>query len=103
MKIKKFLKIILIAFVSIIILILGFIGYVYLKQEYEISRLPDYYRELAKECRERERGGFGCCMTSVENMARGNYKFAPETGCPEGFQVNRLKCIASYTWCEPEK
>ena len=68
---RKFLKIILIIITAVVILALIVIGFSYLKREYEISKLPDYYRELAKECK---KDNLPCCMISVEMMAGGNYK-----------------------------
>jgi hypothetical protein len=92
---KKVLKIILIVIVLLIILIAGLIGYFFLRREYEISKLPDYYQDLAKNCKT------SCCMISVDVMAGNNYKLMPEGGCPEGFQGNGLECIDSYSWCQP--
>jgi flagellar basal body-associated protein FliL len=80
---KKDLKIILIIIVLLIIVIAGLIGYFFLQREYRISKLPDSYQSLAKDCK--KKGSFGCCMTSVEFMAENNYKLMPETGCFEGF------------------
>ncbi|PIU98308.1 hypothetical protein COS61_02060 [Candidatus Wolfebacteria bacterium CG03_land_8_20_14_0_80_40_12] len=98
---KKFLKIILIIIAAIVVLILGLIGFGFLQREYQIAKLSDYYQELAKKCKETD--SFGCCITSVNIMAGGGHKLAPETGCPEGFQGNMLECISSYVWCEPVK
>lgn len=61
----------------------------------------DYYKELAKKCE--EKGGFTCCISSVNAMEEGGYELEPETGCPHGFQVNMLRCVDSYKWCEPIK
>lgn len=60
-----------------------------------------YYQELASRCR--ESASANCCIASVEAMKAGNYTLAPETGCPEGFQGNMLRCIDSLKWCEPIK
>lgn len=65
-----------------------------------ISKLPDYYKNLAKECESKQ--DYSCCMSSVNRMANGNYQLAPETACPEGYQSNMLKCIDSFKWCEPK-
>ena len=76
-----------------------FLGYLFIEREYEIYRLPDYYKELAKECKKTD--GFGCCITSVNAMEAGGYKLVPKEGCQQGFQENMFKCIQSYKWCEP--
>ncbi len=93
----KTLKIILIIIIVLVLLIVLIRGYFYLKQKYKISRLPDYYQDLAKQCK----GKKDCCMKSLEIMAENDYKLIPEGGCPEGFQGNGLECIDSYGWCEP--
>jgi len=95
---KKIFKIILIVVIVIIILIAGLLSYIFFKREYEISKLPDYYKELAKKCKEK---GDGCCLASVEIMAKGSYKLKTENECSVGFKANGLECINSYTWCEP--
>lgn len=33
-------------------------------------------------------------------MQEKNAMLIPETGCPAGTQMNILRCIDSYTWCE---
>ena len=92
--------------VSIIfgIMILSGVGY-YLYKDYslekEISNYSDYYKELAEECN--LKSSPGCCIASVRRMESGNYKLLPGDGCPEGYQINTLKCIDSYKWCEPMK
>lgn len=98
-KMKKFPKIILIIIAAIIVLVLIVIGFGFLQREHQIVKLPDYYQELAKKCKETD--SFSCCMASVKVMAGGGYKLAPETGCPARFQRNGLECIGSYQWCEP--
>ena len=90
--------------VSAIILILAIIigvAYFYMNHKPDISGFSDYYKTLAKECESKQ--SYGCCMSSVNDMAYGNYQLAPETGCPEGFQGNALRCIDTFKWCEPIK
>lgn len=96
---KKIVKIVLIVIILIIILAAGFVGYLFLKRESDISKLPDYYQNLAKECESKD--GYACCMVSVRMMAGGNHKLEPETGCQTGYQLNMLKCIGTFRWCEP--
>jgi len=96
---KKIFKIVLIIVVSIIILIAGFMGYLFLRQNYEISKLPDYYQNLAKECKKKE--SVTCCLSSVAAMAKGSYKIKTENDCLTGYRVSQLRCIGSYVWCEP--
>ena len=73
---KKILKIILIVFVLLIILAAGFVGYLFLQREREISKLPDYYQDLAERCKEKRDG---CCLDSVKIMAGNKSIFAPFT------------------------
>jgi|TARA_B100001971_G_C17795703_1_gene336804 hypothetical protein len=99
-------KIVIIIAIIVGLIILFFVGsslYSTYKHNKEISNLPDYYQQLALECE--SKGSYSCCMASVNNMANGNYKLAPgdtlvESGCPDGFQGNMLKCIDSFRWCE---
>lgn len=92
-----------------VVLLIGSIVYTQLKQKSDIpneqksdiSKLPDYYRNLAKECE--SRASYSCCISSVNYMADGNYTLEPETGCPEGYQRNMLRCIDTFKWCEPVK
>jgi len=98
---KKILTISLIVIGLVAVLIIGSNNLLALKQENGISKLPDYYKNLAKECK--SRSSYNCCMSSVNNMANGNYKLEPETGCPDGYQRNMLKCIDTFVWCEPVK
>lgn len=96
-------KIIIILSVIIGLIIILVVGSIYFQstQKQDISELPDYYKNLTKECE--SKGSYNCCMSSVNNMADGNYKLASETGCPEEYQPNMLKCIDSFKWCEPIK
>ena len=112
---KKVPKIILKVVVVLIVLVVGFLGYLYLKQEYEISKLPEYYQGLAENCKELKelgisRSSTNCCLESVTRMAEGNFDliyllYPGETilkpKCPEGFKANSLRCEGSYEWCEP--
>ena len=114
---KKILKIVLIVIILIIILVAGFAGYFYLKREYDISKLSDYYQNLAEKCKESKelgisRSSFNCCLKSVKTMAEGNFKLpylpypgevSPKSECSEGFGINMLRCEGSYDWCEPVK
>ncbi len=94
-------KIIIILSVIIGLIIVLVVGSIYFQsiQKQDISELPDYYKNLAKECESKQ--SYGCCMSSVNNMADGNYILAPENGCPDGYQGNMLECIDSFKWCEP--
>ena len=87
---------------AMIILILAIIigvVYFYMNQKPDISGLPDYYKNLAKECESKQ--SYSCCIASVNSMAARNYQLTPETGCPEGYQPNGLECIDSFSWCQP--
>ncbi|MFH1801360.1 MAG: hypothetical protein ABH804_00805 [archaeon] len=100
---KKFFIITL----TLLIIVGAVYSYVYfLNKEPDISGLPDYYRNLAEECKENYPDGYNCCISSVMNMADGNYLLAPgetlaDSECPEGHKPNTLKCIGSFIWCEP--
>jgi hypothetical protein len=96
-------KIIIILSVIIGLIIVLAVGIIYFQptQKQNISELSDYYKNLAKECE--SKSSYNCCMSSVNNMADGNYQLAPENGCPNGYQGNMLKCIDSFKWCEPVK
>lgn len=90
----------LIVIIAAIFIVSGsFLAYLFLNRDYEIKKLPDYYRELGQKCKEKE--SFGCCITSVRNMATGGYKLKHESGCPDGTQTSLLECVDSYVWCEP--
>ncbi len=105
----------LIVVILLIILVAGFLGYRYLKQEYEISKLPDYYQGLAENCKELKELGISesstnCCLESVTKMAEGNFdliyllypgQVSQKTKCPEDFRANSLTCEGGYEWCEP--
>ena len=75
--------------------------YNYLSKRVEVCRFPDYYQKLASQCL--QKGSYSCCISSVKNMRQGNYRIEPESGCPEGFNRNMLKCIDTFIWCEPTK
>lgn len=68
-------------------------------QQQETQTLPPYYQQLVDRCQAFVNAG--CCMESVERMAAHNAQLMPESGCPEGTQMNTLKCPDSYHWCEP--
>lgn len=68
-------------------------------QNTETADAQNYYNRLTKECK--NKGSENCCLASVKAMKAGNYTLVPEQGCPAGYQPNMMKCIDSYTWCEP--
>jgi|GEM_PF-6253234 len=65
-----------------------------------------YYGKLAAACQQND--GTQCCTESVKQMESQGYrlaegKSAPDTyACPDGQQVDRLKCIGSKVWCAPK-
>lgn len=61
--------------------------------------LSDNEEELAQNCKEKL--DVDCCIASLKIMTENSYKIKPETGCPNGFEANMLRCEGSYTWCEP--
>lgn len=96
---KKVLIVIAIIFGAIILFGFGYDFYKDWSLKNEINSYPDYYKQLAEDCK--SKGSQGCCMASVQNMMSGNYKLSPDSGCPDDYQGNMLKCIDSYKWCEP--
>ena len=84
-----------------ILLVILAIGYIYLSFLQPKSELPDYYKNLTNECKSKE--SYGCCISSVNYMAKGNFKLIPGTGCLDGYGPNTLECIDSFRWCEPIK
>lgn len=97
---KKIAKIILIILGFAALIILGIYLYITIKQKSKIYKLPAYYQTLAKECESKQ--NYNCCISSVINMADKNYKLVPKIGCPEGYRPTGLKCIDSFSWCEPK-
>ena len=87
------------AIIALILVILIWVGYLNINQKPDNSKLYDYYQTLAKECESKQ--SYGCCISSVNNMADGNYKLMPDNGCLEGYKPSMLKCIDSFKWCEP--
>ncbi len=58
-----------------------------------------YYEQLNVLCD--ARGSKTCCPASVRYMHRRQLLLAPQTGCPDGYRLERLKCKESLEWCEP--
>lgn len=111
---NKIFKIILIIVILAIISVGGFLIYSSLQQKNEISKLPAYYQDLAKKCIEEpvkiEYMGevsfsSDCCMASLRAMAAKNGQLieGDVNSCPDGFQLDMLRCPGSYKWCEPIK
>ena len=96
---NKSIKVILIIMAFIVAIIIGLYLYNYFSKRAEVGRFSGYYENLAKQCL--QKSSYECCISSVKNMEQGNYKLKPETGCPEGYNKNGLKCIDAFTWCEP--
>lgn len=42
-----------------------------------------------------------CCIKSLEQMRSSGYPLF-QGRCPTGYKQNKLSCIQSFTWCEPE-
>ena len=58
-----------------------------------------YYFHLSRGCRRKQSAS--CCNASVRIMMRNKFKLVTETGCPEGFAPNAVRCDDSYHWCQP--
>lgn len=57
----------------------------------------DSYALLRQQC-----DGDGCCLESVDRMEEGGFAFSEDGSCPEGYSPNMLRCVNSYSWCEPD-
>lgn len=64
------------------------------------SVVENYYDRLANDCKSRE--DEGCCRASLGAMRYGGYLLMPPEGCPAGYKSDRMRCMDSYRWCEPE-
>jgi hypothetical protein len=75
-----------------------------------------YYTRIAKSCEFTTRDTWRdyllyaphkrtdqCCMESVKQMAKMGVREANGRTCPDGTQINALKCTNSKSWCEPVK
>ncbi len=94
---KKILISLIIIFILISLIIVLFF---YNDKDRPDTESLDYYGELAKECGQKR--NYDCCISSVKIMVEKNYKLVPETGCPEGYLMNTLRCVGSFQWCEKE-
>lgn len=80
------------------VLVAGGVVWYYTPKERIKETIGGYYQSLTKEC-----GFDSCCIQSVKIMKENRYEMVTESGCSEGFQKNRLRCLNSYNWCEPKK
>ncbi len=98
---KKILIVIITIFGAIILFGFGYDFYKDWALKNKINNYSDYYKQLIEGCK--SKNNQSCCISSVQYMQNGNFKLAPKSGCPEGFQKDMLKCIDSYKWCRPIK
>ncbi len=91
---KTLIFLIIIIFISSLIIVFLF----YSNKDKTDIEVLDYYGELTKKCEQKQ--SYDCCISSVEIIAEKNYKLVSETGCPEGYQINSLRCVDSFQWCE---
>ncbi|PWB38909.1 MAG: hypothetical protein C3F02_01440 [Parcubacteria group bacterium] len=79
--------------------------YIYFSYQKDKQELPatDYYKYLGLDCYQQGKDTYGCCMSSLKDIAAGNYKVAPPEGCPIGSEPKTLRCLGSLKWCQPEK
>ncbi len=61
-----------------------------------ISKDEMYYINLEKACDN------NCCLASVEKMRISNAIKAENEKCESGYDINRLLCIGSYSWCNKQ-
>lgn len=66
----------------------------------EASNFNDYYKELLRQCGNKDKQLYNCCSASVELMAANNYKLASNLGCDFGYKVDTYECLGSFKWCE---
>ncbi len=59
----------------------------------------DYYGQLKQQCF--GKSDYNCCASSADSMKQGGYSLVPDGGCPAGTAKNMLRCLGSYSWCEP--
>lgn len=99
-------KLILIIFCLAVVLVSGY-SFLWIKPSFsdyqhkilEVGSGQNDYDKLVSECKRKQ--DEGCCLASIEVMKSGNYMFAPQGGCPPGYQQNMMKCVDSYRWCQP--
>lgn len=89
-------KVLIIIIITLAIVTLG--AYVFIKNS-SVGGTQNYYDKLANECRGKQ--SKNCCLASVRAMKAGNYTLAPQNNCPADYQLNMLKCIDSFRWCQP--
>src|SRR3989344_664499 len=56
-----------------------------------------YYTNLRTLCTD------DCCRSSLDAMQLNKYQLEPTAGCSSYQQQNSLKCLNSYSWCEPKQ
>jgi len=62
-----------------------------------VSQEENYYDVLEKKCADDS-----CCVSSLKTMRTNSYKEADKNGkCSDGFNMNMMRCVTSYQWCEP--
>jgi len=101
------MKISLIVIVVVLLVVLlgfGFYLHKHWSLEKEIASYPEYYKQLAQDCKSNfdiQSGMQSCCLASVRVMAHEDLKLLPESGCPDGYKRGGLRCRGSYSWCRP--
>jgi hypothetical protein len=84
----------------VVIVLLGIVIYLFASRGGP-SPVVDYYKDLAARCE--LSGGKACCLSSVVEMAKGEYRLEPQGGCAPGYVRNSLRCEDTLIWCEPGK
>lgn len=96
---KKSTKVVLIVATLIVALTIGPYLLMFAYKKITVFTFDKDYRDLARQCE--QRNGFGCCISSVSAMEKGNYKLSDNGKCGDGFSPNAMLCFDSFGWCEP--
>jgi len=67
------------------------------KNEY-VNEDEAYYKKLEDKCYDNN-----CCLASVEKMKSSNAILSKNEKCEPGYDINRLLCVGSYSWCKKQK
>ncbi len=95
--VKTLLVVLLFAGMGTIIIGGGYIVWEYSKNKISNQIVKPIDPELEKYC-----AGDSCCLASLRIMRENNYEEAYNNEkCPEGYRMNSLRCITSYSWCVP--
>ncbi len=93
--------------ILIIVAAISFGGYIFMQSrsgvmsQAEVESLrgdAEFYKFVAK-CEE-DKATKKCCLQSLKEIKDGGYRLSEDETCTEYEEINTLKCIGSYKWCE---